>query len=77
MKPSLPLSLLCLSIRAFLPACCGLCLASGLTSCASNEQLQERLDRRTDAAVKYQERRKMRNEANDVRYNAWYDRVMN
>jgi|GEM_PF-5854862 hypothetical protein len=72
MKPSLPLSL-----RSFLIAWCGLCLTSGLTSCASNDKLQERLDRRTDAAVKYQERRKMRNEANDVRYNAWYDRVMN
>jgi len=77
MKPSLPLSLRCSSIRAILLAGCGLCLASGLTSCASNDKLQERLDRRTDAAVNYQERRKMRNEANDVRYNAWYDRVMN
>ena len=76
MKPSLLLSLRCPSIRAFLCAWGGLCLTSGLTSCASNDQLQERLDRRTDAAVNYQERRKMRNEANDARYNAWYDRVM-
>lgn len=65
-----------LPIRAFLLGWCVLCLTSGLTSCASNEQLQERLDRRTDTAIKYQERRKMRNEANDVRYNAWYYRVM-
>lgn len=45
-------------------------------SCASNEELKQRLDQRTETHAKYQERRKMRNEARDERYDAWYDRVM-
>ena len=45
-------------------------------SCASNEELKQRLDQRTETHAKYQERRKMRNEARDARYDAWYDRVM-
>jgi hypothetical protein len=76
MKPSYRLTSLRPVLRACLLASCALSLNAALTSCASNDQLQERLDRRTDAAVNYQERRKMRNEANDVRYNAWFDRVM-
>lgn len=45
-------------------------------SCASNEELEQRLDRRTESYSKYQDRKKMRAEARDDRYDAWYDRVM-
>lgn len=45
-------------------------------SCASNEELAQRLDRRTESYSKYQDRKKMRAEARDDRYDAWYDRVM-
>lgn len=54
----------------------GLASLLSLTSCASNDELQERLDRRTEANANYQERRKMRRDANDARDAAWYDRVM-
>lgn len=47
-----------------------------VTSCTSNEELERRLDRRTEAYSNLQERRKLRNEATDARYNAWYDRIM-
>ena len=48
----------------------------GAPSCASNEKLEARLDRRTELNAKYQERRSLRNDANDARDAAWYDRVM-
>lgn len=54
-----------------------LCGAFLLPSCASTENLEKRLDRRTEVNEKYQERRKLRNQANDARDAAWYDRVMN
>jgi hypothetical protein len=65
-----------LASRAHLRALAGLTILFGLTSCASNDELQERLDRRTEANANYQERRKMRRDANDARDAAWYDRVM-
>ena len=46
------------------------------SSCASNEELKQRLDQRTETHAKYQKRRKMRKQARDARYDAWYDRVM-
>ena len=46
-------------------------------SCAdNNEELQQRLDRRNESYGQLQERRKMRGEARDERYDAWWDRTM-
>lgn len=47
-----------------------------LTSCASNEELQDRLDNRNDAYYNLQERREMRTDARQQRTDAWFDRVM-
>ncbi len=47
-----------------------------LVSCASNEELQERLDDRNDAYINFQERREMRADARQKRTDAWFDRVM-
>jgi len=65
-----------LAFRAHFRVLSGLTILCGLTSCASNDELQERLDRRTEANANYQERRKMRKDATDARDAAWYDRVM-
>lgn len=54
-----------------------LILATGLTSCASDENLTYRLRKRNDEYIERQERREMRKEARNQRYNAWFDRVMN
>ena len=48
----------------------------GLVSCASNQELEERLEQRSDNYSNLQDRRGMRADARDERYNAWYDRVM-
>ncbi|QIF02337.1 hypothetical protein [Roseimicrobium sp. ORNL1] len=47
-----------------------------LTSCSSNDELQERLDKRTDAYSNFQERREMRADARQQRTDAWFDRAM-
>lgn len=62
--------------RACLVAMLSLSIFILAPSCASNEELKQRLDQRTETNAKYQERRKMRNEARDTRDDAWYDRVM-
>lgn len=62
--------------RACLLALIGLGIPIVVPSCASNAELEERLDRRNEAHAKYQERREIRQDARDERYNAWYDRVM-
>lgn len=49
---------------------------SGLTSCASNEELQDRMDRRNDSYSNLQERREIRQNARQDRTDAWFDRVM-
>jgi hypothetical protein len=48
------------------------------SSCSSksNEELARRLDKRNDAYFSWQERRKIRQEARDERYQAWFDRIM-
>ncbi len=46
-----------------------------LTGC-SNDALQERVDGYNDAYSKLQERREIRQDARDARYDAWWDRVM-
>lgn len=48
----------------------------GLSSCASNDKLQDRLDHRNDAYSNLQERREMRQDARQERTDAWFDRVM-
>jgi hypothetical protein len=50
--------------------------ASSLVSCASNEELQDRLDDRNDSYSNLQERREMRQDARQERTDAWFDRVM-
>jgi hypothetical protein len=48
------------------------------SSCSSksNEELARRLDKRNDAYFNWQERRKLRQQARDERYQAWFDRIM-
>lgn len=58
-------------------ACLLLAIGMGFTSCASNEELKERLDERNEAYSRYQDRRKIRSDAMDERYRAHYERVMN
>jgi hypothetical protein len=48
----------------------------GLSSCASNEQLENRLDSRNESYSNVQERRGMRKDARQGRTDAWFDRVM-
>ena len=49
-----------------------------LSSCATdNAALQERLDKRNASYQQLQDRRQMREQARDERYDAWFDRVMN
>lgn len=47
-----------------------------LSSCASNAALQGRLDRRNDNYDNLQERREMRQDAREARYDSWWDRAM-
>jgi hypothetical protein len=50
-----------------------------LTSCAtdeSNTQLRRRLDERNESYRERQERRAIRAQAREERYNIWWDRVM-
>ena len=47
-----------------------------VSSCASNEPYEDRMDRRTDAYVGSQDRREIRQDARQERTDAWYDRVM-
>ena len=54
-----------------------LLLASGLLlSCASNEELENRMDRRNDKYQDLQDRRQIRQDARQERTDAWFDRVM-
>ena len=48
-----------------------------LTSCVSNDQFEERIDRRSEALENVQDRRKIRIDARQDRTDAWYDRAMN
>ena len=64
------------TVRRLLLLSAALGLLTGLPSCASNEELQTRLDKRNEAYSNYQDRRKIRSNAMDERYNAHFDRVM-
>jgi hypothetical protein len=47
-----------------------------IISCASNDELQDRLDDRNDSYSNFQKRREMRSDARQGRTDAWFDRVM-
>lgn len=47
-----------------------------LSSCASKEELEARLDKRNEKYSSFQERREMRADARQERTDAWFDRVM-
>jgi hypothetical protein len=47
-----------------------------LASCASNDELQDRVDSRTDAYSSLQDRRSIRTDARQERTDDWFDRVM-
>ena len=51
-------------------------LTLSLSSCASNDELQDRVDSRTDAYSSLQDRRSIRIEGRQQRTDDWYDRVM-
>lgn len=53
-----------------------LILVTAVFSSCSNADLQERMDRRNDAYSGLQERREIRQDARDARYDAWWDRAM-
>ncbi len=47
-----------------------------LSSCSSNEELEDRLEKRNDRYQNFQDRREIRADANQDRTDAWFDRVM-
>ncbi len=49
---------------------------SMLSSCASNEEFDARMDRRNDAYMGYDHRRSSRLDARQERTDAWFDRAM-
>lgn len=51
-------------------------LMFGAVSCASNEQLQERMDRRNERAASFNERREIRLDARRERNDMWFERHM-
>lgn len=55
---------------------CTLALVALLVSCASNEELENRMDRRNDKYQDLQDRRQIRQDARQERTDAWFDRVM-
>lgn len=63
-------------IRIFLSCLAALIAALGVCSCASNDEFQDRMDRRNDAYSNYNDRRKTRLDARQERTDMWYDRVM-
>jgi hypothetical protein len=47
-----------------------------LSSCSSNDEFQERMDRRNDSYMRYNDRRRIRLDARQERTDAWFDRHM-
>ena len=47
-----------------------------LSSCSSNEELEDRLDERNDKYQNLQNRRQIRQDARQERTDAWFDRAM-
>ena len=54
----------------------GLAALLVLSSCASNEELEHRMEKRNDAYSNLQKRREIRQDARQERTDAWFDRVM-
>jgi hypothetical protein len=55
-----------------------LCAASSLlASCSTNEELQDRMDKRNDTYRNLQERMEIRQDAREERDQARWDRIMN
>lgn len=50
--------------------------ALSMVSCASNDELRQRKDSQNDAYMSLQERREIRLDAREERYDARYDRIM-
>ncbi|OAI57116.1 hypothetical protein AYO49_02785 [Verrucomicrobiaceae bacterium SCGC AG-212-N21] len=50
--------------------------ATGLVSCASDDGLEGRLERRNERYSGFQDRRESRQDARQERTDAWFDRVM-
>jgi hypothetical protein len=53
-----------------------LIIAACCVSCASNEQLQQRMDNRNAAYSNYNDRREIRTDARQERTDMWFDRHM-
>ena len=51
-------------------------ILSSLSSCASNEELETRLQHRNEHYSNFQKRREIRQDARQERTDAWFDRVM-
>jgi hypothetical protein len=51
-------------------------IAACCASCASNEQLQNRMDRRNEGCSNYNERREICADARQERTDMWFDRHM-
>ena len=57
----------------------GLAMTAGtlfLSSCASNEDLEDRLEKRNDSYGSFQDRREIRQDSRQDRTDAWFDRAM-
>lgn len=50
--------------------------AALVSSCASNDDFQKRMDKRNDAYSNYNERREIRTDARQERTDMWFDRHM-
>lgn len=53
-----------------------LILATGLCSCASNDDFEKRLQKRNSSYSDYNDRREIRLDARQERTDMWFDRVM-
>ena len=53
-----------------------LCLIGNTVSCASNEEFDERMDKRNEAYSDYNDRRTKRLDARQERTDMWFDRHM-
>ena len=65
-----------LSVRRVLDSGVVLLFALLMSSCASTEELEQRLEKRNERYSSLQERREMRQDARQERTDAWFDRVM-
>jgi outer membrane lipoprotein-sorting protein len=53
-----------------------LCMITNTVSCASNEEFEQRLDKRNQAYSDYNDRRTKRLDARQERTDMWFDRHM-